>query len=58
MVCTDPHVRSDDDLLPLGEVLDRADLLVVATPHPEYRRLAARVPVADLWDVLGQGVLV
>jgi UDP-N-acetyl-D-mannosaminuronic acid dehydrogenase len=57
VLCTDPHVRADPDLRPLGEVLDRADLLVIAAPHPEYRGLATAKPVADLWNVLGKGVL-
>jgi UDP-N-acetyl-D-mannosaminuronic acid dehydrogenase len=58
VVCTDPHVTSDPELVPLGAVLERADLLVIATPHAEYAGLAAGVPVADIWDVLGGGVLV
>jgi UDP-N-acetyl-D-mannosaminuronic acid dehydrogenase len=58
VVCTDPHVRTDGELFPLGEVLERADLLIIATPHPEYRGLTVSVPVADVWNVLGRGVLV
>lgn len=57
VVCTDPHVRSDPELRPLPEVLDRADLLVIAAPHPEYRRLVTVKPVIDLWNLLGKGVL-
>jgi UDP-N-acetyl-D-mannosaminuronic acid dehydrogenase len=56
VVCTDPHVRSDPELRPLPEVLDRADLLVIAAPHPEYRRLGTVKPVVDLWNLLGKGV--
>ncbi len=58
VVCTDPHVVTDHDLHPLDTVLARADLLVIATPHPEYRGLKATVPVADIWNLLGKGVLV
>jgi UDP-N-acetyl-D-mannosaminuronic acid dehydrogenase len=58
VACTDPHVRGDADLRPLDEVLARADLVVIATPHPEYRGLKVTVPVADIWNVLGKGVLV
>jgi UDP-N-acetyl-D-mannosaminuronic acid dehydrogenase len=56
VLCTDPYVTADPDLRPLEDVLARADLLVVATPHPEYRELATEKPVADLWNVLGAGV--
>ncbi len=58
VLCTDPHVTTDPALLPLDEVLARSDLLVVAAPHPEYARLATDKPVADIWDILGQGVRV
>jgi UDP-N-acetyl-D-mannosaminuronic acid dehydrogenase len=56
VLCTDPYVTSDDCLVPLGEVLARADLLVIAAPHPEYRELRTGKPVADIWNVLGDGV--
>ncbi len=58
VLCTDPYVTVDPDLLPLEEVLARSDLLVVGAPHPEYRGLRTEKPVADIWDVLGDGVLV
>jgi UDP-N-acetyl-D-mannosaminuronic acid dehydrogenase len=58
VLCTDPHVGTDPELCPLAEVLERADLLVIATPHPEYAGLKVSAPVADLWNVLGRGVLV
>jgi len=58
VLCTDPHVRCDPALDPLEAVLARADLLIIATPHPEYRALETTVPVADIWNVLGKGVLV
>ena len=58
VLCTDPYVTVDPDLLPLDQVLARSDLLVVGAPHPEYRGLRTEKPVADIWDVLGDGVRV
>src|SRR5262249_36673027 len=58
VLCTDPYVTTDPDLLPLDEVIAAADLLVIATPHPEYRDLVTDKPVADIWNVLGKGVRV
>ncbi len=58
VLCTDPYVTVDPDLLPLDEVLARSDLLVVGAPHPEYRGLRTEKPAADIWDVLGDGVKV
>jgi UDP-N-acetyl-D-mannosaminuronic acid dehydrogenase len=56
VLTTDPYVTTDPELLPLDDVLARADLLIVATPHPEYRNLEVSQPVADVWGVFGQGV--
>jgi UDP-N-acetyl-D-mannosaminuronic acid dehydrogenase len=58
VLTTDPFVSTDPDLVPLEQVLDEADLLVVATPHRAYAELRPRQPVADVWNVLGQGVRV
>ncbi|MEB0001345.1 nucleotide sugar dehydrogenase [Cryobacterium sp. 10I1] len=57
---TDPYVseETDDTLLPLDLVLEKADILVIATPHPEYRGIRTDKPVADVWNLLGNGVLV
>ncbi len=56
VLCTDPYVTIDENLLPEQEVLDRSDLLVIATPHRRYRDLVTDKPVADIWNVLGSGV--
>jgi UDP-N-acetyl-D-mannosaminuronic acid dehydrogenase len=58
VLTTDPYVTSDPELVPLDRLLAAADLLVVATPHPEYRNLETDAPIADIWNVLGRGVRV
>jgi UDP-N-acetyl-D-mannosaminuronic acid dehydrogenase len=58
VVCTDPLATVDPGLLPLDEVLSRADLLVIGAPHEQYRSLVTRKPVTDIWNLLGRGVLV
>lgn len=57
---TDPYVteETDDTLLPLDAVLEKADILIIATPHDAYRGLLTSKPVADVWNLLGNGVLV
>lgn len=57
---TDPYVteETDDTLLPLDAVLEKADILILATPHPEYRDLVTTKPVADVWNLRGQGVVI
>jgi UDP-N-acetyl-D-mannosaminuronic acid dehydrogenase len=54
VLMTDPYVTTDEDLVPLEQVLEEADVLIVATPHPEYRSIVTDKPVADVWNVLGQ----
>ena len=36
VLCTDPYVTTDADLVPLDEVLAEADLLVIGAPHRAY----------------------
>jgi UDP-N-acetyl-D-mannosaminuronic acid dehydrogenase len=53
VLCTDPFV-SNPDFTPLPEVLERADLLIVGTPHDAYRNLAFRQPVIDITNTIGK----
>jgi UDP-N-acetyl-D-mannosaminuronic acid dehydrogenase len=52
VLMTDPYVTVDPDLVPLEKVLAESDLIIVATPHPEYRDLEIDKPVADVWNVV------
>jgi UDP-N-acetyl-D-mannosaminuronic acid dehydrogenase len=54
--CTDPYVTADESLLPLDDVVDSCDLLIIAAPHPEYADLATTKPVVDIWGIRGEGV--
>jgi UDP-N-acetyl-D-mannosaminuronic acid dehydrogenase len=56
-LCTDPYV-ADDRLLPLDDVLKRADLLVIAAPHIAYADLDTDKPLIDMWGLTGRGVRV
>jgi UDP-N-acetyl-D-mannosaminuronic acid dehydrogenase len=58
VLMTDPYVTTDSALLPLDAVLAQSDVLIVATPHPEYREIETELPVVDVWNVFGQGVRV
>jgi UDP-N-acetyl-D-mannosaminuronic acid dehydrogenase len=56
VLCTDPYVR-DPTLLPLAEVVERSDLLILAAPHGVYRTLRPPEgkPVVDIWNFYGKG---
>ena len=58
VLCTDPYVTVDPDLLPFDEVLERADLLIIGAPHDRYAELRTDKPVVDIWNLLGRGVRV
>ncbi len=63
VLATDPYVTTDATLLPVEDVLERADALIIAAPHRVYRDLAAHPlirtkPVLDMWDLLGEGTRV
>ena len=53
VLCTDPYVR-DSRAVPLEEVLEKSDVLFVATPHRRYRELVipADKLVIDVWNCL------
>jgi UDP-N-acetyl-D-mannosaminuronic acid dehydrogenase len=56
--CTDPHVTADSSLIPLADVVEKSDLLIIAAPHPEYAALATGKPIVDIWNLRGEGVLI
>jgi UDP-N-acetyl-D-mannosaminuronic acid dehydrogenase len=57
VICSDPFVQ-DSRLVPLAEVLDRADIIIIATPHSDYKNLKFQGPIVDIWNQMGQGVLI
>jgi UDP-N-acetyl-D-mannosaminuronic acid dehydrogenase len=58
VLCTDPFVTADPNLVSLDEVLAKSDVLVIGAPHSAYRSLKPKQAVVDVWNLLGNGVLV
>lgn len=58
VLCTDPYVTVDPGLVSLERVLADADLIVIATPHQEYKAVVSNKPIVDLTNLLGHGVKV
>ncbi len=58
VLCTDPFVTTDPNLVPLEEVLAQADVLVIGAPHSAYQGLKPKQAVVDIWNLLGNGILV
>ncbi len=57
VICSDPYVQ-DSRLVPLEEVLERADIVIIATPHSDYKNLKFNGPIIDIWNQMGEGVLI
>ena len=55
VLCTDPYVTVDPSLLPLDEVVEMSDILIIAAPHKDYESLQTEKPVIDIWNLLGKG---
>ena len=59
VLCSDPHVR-DEDLVPIDELLQRSDVVIIGAPHREYRKLeipAGKIFV-DVWNMSGKGCVI
>lgn len=50
VLTTDPHVTTDREILPLEEVLEKSDVIVLCAPHKAYRNIDLKgKPVIDIW---------
>ena len=58
VLCSDPYVTVDPDLVPEAELLAAADLVVIGAPHARYATLDIKRPVADVFNIRNQGVLI
>jgi UDP-N-acetyl-D-mannosaminuronic acid dehydrogenase len=58
VLTTDPYVQNDPDLLPLDEVIQRSNVLILCAPHGVYRDLKLdHQVVVDIWNLWGRGSL-
>jgi UDP-N-acetyl-D-mannosaminuronic acid dehydrogenase len=59
VLCSDVHI-DDPDLVSTEELLRRSDVIIVGTPHREYRDL--QIPAdklfVDVWNMSGQGCVI
>ena len=53
VLTTDPFVTTDPALLPLDQVVERSDMLILCTPHSTYADADLKgKPVVDVWGFL------
>jgi UDP-N-acetyl-D-mannosaminuronic acid dehydrogenase len=59
VLTTDPFVTTDTAILPLNQVVDRSDILILCTPHSAYADADLKgKPVVDVWGFLKSGNVV
>jgi UDP-N-acetyl-D-mannosaminuronic acid dehydrogenase len=59
VVAADLNVTSDSTLISEQEAIQVSDVIVICTPHDEYRNLDYQnKPVVDIWNILGHGNLI
>ncbi|MGH7722245.1 MAG: nucleotide sugar dehydrogenase [Candidatus Dormibacteria bacterium] len=57
VLCADPYVAADPELTSEEQLLAGSDLVIIGAPHLRYATLDIAVPVVDVFNVRGQGVL-
>ncbi|HEV2382546.1 MAG TPA: nucleotide sugar dehydrogenase [Terriglobia bacterium] len=58
VLTTDPYVKGDPALLPLDEVIQQSDILILCTPHRVYKNLELDQQIlVDIWNFWGRGSL-
>jgi UDP-N-acetyl-D-mannosaminuronic acid dehydrogenase len=53
VLTTDPFVTSDPELMPLDEMIEKSDLMILCAPHAAYAQADFKgKPVFDVWGHL------
>jgi UDP-N-acetyl-D-mannosaminuronic acid dehydrogenase len=58
VLMSDPYVTVDQNLVPLENLIETSDILIVAAPHSVYRNIETSKPIVDIWNLLGKGNLI
>ena len=51
LLCTDPFVKTDNDLTSLKKTIKESDILILCVPHKKYKKL--NLKNKDLIDIWG-----
>lgn len=57
VLCTDVYIK-DSTFVSAGELQKKADIIIVATPHAEYKNLKfkKKTKIVDIWNYYGKGL--
>ena len=56
VLCSDPYVN-DSTFVSKEELIEKSDIIIIATPHNEYKHLkiSCSKKVVDIWNLMGDG---
>ena len=52
VITTDPYVKNDKEIKDLKEILNKSDILILATPHKIYKKIKTKKPLIDIWNII------
>lgn len=57
--CTDVHIKEDGFVEP-EELIEKSDIIIVATPHKEYAdlKISGNKVLVDIWGLFGRGFII
>lgn len=58
VMCADSNVSTDPTLVMESDLVRDADIVFIGAPHLRYRKMSFKSPVVDIWNILGNGVLI
>jgi len=56
VLISDPFVN-DDRLICSEDLIERSDVIVIGTPHEQYKNLEINKPVFDIWNMNSSGIV-
>ena len=58
VLTSDPYVKGDSSLVSEDQLLESADLIILAAPHKRYREIVSEKPIVDIWNLRDIGTIV
>ena len=55
VLCTDPYVVSKQ-FVKLDYLIKKSDIIILMTPHSQYKDITITKPVIDIWNFFGKGI--
>ena len=50
VLTSDPHVKNDNTLIPIEEIIKKSNLLIIATPHKAYKKIQTNKKIINIWS--------